>query len=146
MIKSEGPKIITEESEAIAEFRKLTEYGFTVHQMGRVLTELEFVTACEEGQPVWVKGARSAGEVVNTEIETFANLHENVDHHLVYTVLTDNNFVPYEPGLVLDEAAFVGIAAKKEGVVLVRRRSNGDTLRTFGTVIGSSQSTGTRLQ
>lgn len=134
------PKIITGEKEAREEYRRLTSFGFAVHQPGRLLDEEGFITAIEDGVSVWVKRVSSSGDVVDTDTETFANLYGRLDPHLAYTTLIGEGLYPYEPGKLLEEDEFILVASEIGGVDLARTRSNGQIFRTYGTVIGYSNS------
>jgi len=131
------PHIITDETEAIAEYGRLMAMNFEVCAAGVPLTEGEFVLLCESGGEVIIRnrGYQSEGHweiaEVNVPPEEAAG---------VYAEITQAGYEMVLPEAPLTEDEFVTLAAEKGRVDMKRVRPDGRVMRYYGTQIGRSNS------
>lgn len=140
-LPEKGPNIITQETQARKHFQELTAAGFTVRARGHFIEEDEFVYACLAGEKVWIKDDMTAGGDVRKDViekEALLGWLNEDDLHDTYVVLRQNNFTPYLPGTKMTEETFIDAAAARGLVDLEKIRHNGTTMRTFGSIIGFS--------
>jgi hypothetical protein len=137
---AEKPKayIITDETEAIRHYRELLACGFEVRLRGKILSIEEFVAIAETGGNVDVfltstfqqDNDEGLGLPVEISPEEAAG---------VYQEAWEMGYSIHEPGVILDEAGFVEVAARGGRVDLRRVRSDSTVGRYFGSTIGYSR-------
>jgi len=130
------------EARARKEFQQMTKFGFIVRRHGEVLNAENFGVSCMLRQEIWLWKPGLASDTIDPGSESnFIIDPEDIDTdwRTAYDdVVNNTDRVPYLPGEILDEDEYVELALEFGAVDLQRTRDNGQVLRTYGTVIGSS--------
>jgi len=119
----------------------MAEYGFIPRQIGELLDEDGFVTSCLLNEAIWLRRLRVASDIIEPGDEAHYTLEPEtieINPREAFSAILKSGRVPYLPGHILEEDEYVELALAYGAVDLERTRKNGELLRTYGSIIGSS--------